>query len=78
MLQRLRGLFGLELPLPLGRSAGALDSSGAFGVSGAVTGQALSFADPLLRNLSSLPAALWHGPSSEALALGLYYVEIDG
>jgi protease-4 len=74
LLERIRTLFGLSLPLPLGFAAGgggaqALDP---------LTGRALSFADPLLRTLSLLPASMWMSSAPEPLALGPCDIEIEG
>src|SRR5690606_29956890 len=71
LIERVRTLFGLSIPLPLGaaRNAGEVDP---------LTGRALGFADPLLRTLRVLPASLWYSAGPEPLALGLCDVEIDG
>jgi protease-4 len=68
VLQQIRSLFGLNLGLPLG-STGVVDP---------LTGSALSFADPILRTLRLLPAALWYGSGPEALAIAPYHLEIEG
>ncbi|PRQ07906.1 Protease 4 [Enhygromyxa salina] len=92
ILQKVRRLFGLNLSLPLGSSAASAGPAGPLagplagslgGLHGVppiepVTGRALGFADPLLRTLRLLPAALWHGVGPEALAIGPCYFEIDG
>jgi protease-4 len=74
LLQRVRTLFGLSIPLPLG-SAGA--DAGIGGID-PMTGRALSFADPVLRVLRLLPASMWLSAGPEALALGPCEVEIEG
>ncbi|KIG16505.1 signal peptide peptidase SppA, 36K type [Enhygromyxa salina] len=82
VLQKVRRLFGLNLSLPLGSSVEAGgDAAVGIGQAGQLvpmTGRALGFADPLMRTLRLLPAALWHGAGPEALAIGPCYFEIDG
>jgi protease-4 len=68
ILEQLRTLFGLDLSLPLG-SLASVDPLG---------GQALSFADPVLRTLRLLPPALWHASGPEALAITAYHLDIQG
>lgn len=72
ILQRIRTVFGLNLSLPLG--------SGGSGpqIVDPMIGSALGFADPILRTLSLLPAALWYGSSPEALAIAPSHLEIEG
>ncbi|MFO7563039.1 MAG: signal peptide peptidase SppA [Enhygromyxa sp.] len=72
LVERIRTLFGLSIPLPLG-AAGA----GPGGVD-ALGGRALGFADPVLRTLRLLPPSLWYAAGPEPLALGDCEVEIDG
>lgn len=67
LVERVRMLFGLSIPLPLG--TGPVDP---------LTGRALGFADPMLRALRLLPPSLWHASGPEPLALGDCDVEIDG
>jgi protease IV len=80
LVERIRALFGLELPLPLG-SLGSLGQGGRAGtgaLADPLTGRALSFADPTLRALQLLPASLWLSAGPEALAVGDFLIEIDG
>jgi protease-4 len=65
LLQQIRSLFGLQLPLPL--SAGAASEQAAIG-----------FADPMLRALRVIPAALWYTGEPEALAIGEGELDIEG
>jgi protease IV len=74
LIQRIRGLFGLQLPTPLGAAA---EDQG-FGGLDPLTGRALGFADPTLRTLRLLPPSLWLSAGPETLALGPCHVEIDG
>jgi protease-4 len=76
ILQQIRSVFGLNLSLPLGAGGQIIDP---------LAGPALSFADPILRTLSLLPAALWYGDGPggsgsgpEALAIAPYHLEIEG
>lgn len=72
ILQQIRSVFGLDLGLPLGTVGSGtqlVDPS---------TGSALSFADPILRTLALLPAALWYGSGPEALAIAPSHLEIEG
>src|SRR5690606_6232510 len=71
LIERVRTLFGMSIPLPLGTAggSGALDP---------LTGRARGFADPLLRTLRVLPPSLWSSAGPEPLALGPCDVEIDG
>lgn len=71
ILEQVRSLFGLDLSLPLGsaKAAPSIDP---------VTGSALGFADPILRTLALLPAALWYESGPEALAIEAYQLEIEG
>lgn len=69
LVERIRTLFGLSIPLPLGGATGEVD---------ALTGRALGFADPVLRALQLLPASLWMSSGAEPLALGACAVELDG
>jgi protease-4 len=72
ILQQIRSVFGLNLGLPLGSGgSGGPDLD-------PLTGSALSFADPILRTLALLPAALWYGSGPEALAIAPSYLEIEG
>ncbi|WP_106392523.1 signal peptide peptidase SppA [Enhygromyxa salina] len=78
LVQQLRRVFGLDLSLPLGSAVGLGGGPGIHPMTDPMTGRALSFADPLLRTLSLLPASMWHGDAPEALAVGPCHVEIDG
>jgi protease-4 len=71
ILQQIRSVFGLDLSLPLGAGRGgpSIDP---------LTGSALGFADPILRTLALLPAALWYESGPEALAIAPYHLEIEG
>jgi protease-4 len=73
LIDRIRTLFGLSIPLPLGAAGGP-----GLGSIDPLTGRAWSFADPLLRTLRLLPASLWYSAGPEPLALGPCDVEIDG
>ncbi|HVH97853.1 MAG TPA: signal peptide peptidase SppA [Enhygromyxa sp.] len=73
LVERIRTLFGLSIPLPLGAAG-----ERGFGQIDPMTGRALSFADPVLRALRLLPASLWLSAGPEPLALGPCEVEIDG
>ena len=74
LIERIRALFGLSLPLPLGSAAGDPGS----GRVDPLTGRALSFADPALQALQLLPPSLWLASGPEALAVGDFVIEIDG
>jgi protease-4 len=76
ILQQIRSVFGLDLSLPLG-SGGASAGSGTHIVDPS-TASALGFADPILRTLALLPAALWYGSGPEALAIAPSHLEIEG
>jgi protease-4 len=82
VLQKIRRLFGLNLSLPLGAAAEDGADAGIPGPLGigsvTMTGRALGFADPVMRTLQLLPAALWHGGGPEALAIGPCYFDIEG
>jgi protease-4 len=73
LVERIRTLFGLDIPLPLGtageRGREAIDP---------MTGRAMIFADPVLRSLRLLPPALWLSTGPEPLAVGPGDIEIDG
>jgi protease IV len=73
LVERVRTLFGLSIPLPLGTAGEA-----GFGRVDALSGRALGFGDPVLRALRLLPPSLWHAAAPEPLALGDCEVEIDG
>ncbi|NVB42396.1 signal peptide peptidase SppA [Pseudenhygromyxa sp. WMMC2535] len=76
LVDQLRALFGINLALPLGRTGGA---TGAMGMASAdpLTGRALRFADPLLRVLGRVPAALWLADGPEAMALAEGELEFE-
>jgi protease-4 len=76
ILQQIRSVFGLNLSLPLGSGGAGLGAGGPD--LDPLTGSALSFADPILRTLSLLPAALWYGSGPEALAIAPSHLEIEG
>jgi protease-4 len=78
ILQQIRSLFGVNLGLPLGLSGSPPGRGGATAVVDPLTGSALSFADPILRTLRLLPAALWYGSGPEALAIAPAHLEIEG
>jgi len=73
LVERVRTLFGLSIPLASGGGASdrglSLDPLGS---------RALGFADPMLRTLRLLPASLWLSVGPEPLALGPCSIEIDG
>jgi protease-4 len=72
LLERIRTLFGLDLPLPLGTAGLGRDAIDP------LTGRALSLGDPVLRSLRLLPPALWLSAGPEPLAVGPGDIEIDG
>ena len=75
LLERLRALFGLELPIRLGARESGTPLAAAADPLGS---RALSFADPLLRALRLLPAALWLAEGPEAMALADFHIEFEG
>lgn len=81
LIERIRAVFGLNIGLPLGAGSGSGFGLGV-GERGLsldpLSGQALGFADPVVRTLRLLPASLWLSAGPEALALGPCSVEIDG
>ena len=69
LLDRLRGLFGLQIDIPLTRAQVADPL--------APLGRALSFAQPVLKVLRVLPAAMWYGEAEE-LAIAPSVLELEG